>query len=77
VDNNEEITIVDVLEILLFLAGLDGILADGCDIALRHSLILPESRLAGKPAIGDVLEILLYLAGLPNQIDDLIADLIR
>jgi hypothetical protein len=68
VDDNGYVTIVDVLEILKYLAGLeDNVIKDSAK-AHNHSLILPESRAAGEPGITDVLEILKALAGLPTEV---------
>ena len=66
VDNNGFVTITDALEVLKFLAGLENMIEGDDPIALRHSLTLPESVEADKPAITDVLEILKALASLPN-----------
>jgi len=66
VDDNDIVTIVDVLEILMYLAGLTDNVIEGNPLGLRHSLITPESQLAGEPRISDVLEILMALANLEN-----------
>jgi hypothetical protein len=68
VDNNGIVSISDVLEILMFLAGLDTNIIETDGIALNHSMILPESQQANRPSIGDVLEILKALASLPNTL---------
>jgi arabinan endo-1,5-alpha-L-arabinosidase len=68
VDDNKIVNITDALEILKYLAGLDGNLLENDEKALRHSLIMPVSKETGIPSINDVLEILKYLAGLPNLI---------
>jgi hypothetical protein len=71
VDNNGIVNINDALEILKFLANIEGNLIDTDETALRHSLILPASKESiggGKPTILDVLEILKYLAGIPSEI---------
>jgi len=68
VDDNNEVTIVDVLEILKYLAGLADNVIDNNPVGLRHSLITPESQLEGEPKITDVLEILKALAQLEDTI---------
>jgi hypothetical protein len=65
VDNNGVVSIIDALEILKYLAGIDGIL-DNSNAAVNHALILPSSRENGSPVIGDVLEILKALADIPS-----------
>jgi hypothetical protein len=71
VDGSGEVDIVDVLEILLYLAGLDNIIDDDeTGRSLAASLITPEAKENGKPGITDVLEILLKLAGLPSAFDE-------
>jgi hypothetical protein len=68
VDDNDEVTIVDVLEILMYLAGLaDNVIGDN-PVGLRHSLITPESQANGEPRITDVLEILMALAQLEDTL---------
>jgi hypothetical protein len=62
------VTIVDVLEILMYLAGLEDNIIKDVAKARNHSLILPESQITREPTISDVLEILMALAGLESQL---------
>jgi Leucine-rich repeat (LRR) protein len=57
----EEITILDALEILMYLAGLDSVIEEGNN-AWFASLITGKDT----PTINDALEILMHLAGLES-----------
>jgi hypothetical protein len=61
----EDITIMDAVEILKYLAGMDSVIMEGNDAWLA-ALITGGNE----PQIGDVLEILKYLAGMDNVISD-------
>jgi general stress protein 26 len=67
VDGNGIIQIVDALEILKFLAGLQSLLVtDTTGTAMTAARITVEAP--ANPTINCVLEILKYLAGLPNKL---------
>jgi Leucine-rich repeat (LRR) protein len=57
----EEITILDALEILMYLAGLDSVIEEGNN-AWFASLITGKDT----PTINDALEILMHLAGMES-----------
>jgi hypothetical protein len=64
VNGDGVVNITDVLEILLYLAGLESVIED-CPEAYKAACLVGET-----PGITDALEILLHLAGLlPNKID--------
>jgi hypothetical protein len=67
VTGNDDITIVDVLEILIFLAGLENEILSGDPLAMEAARITVEYP--EPPNISCVLEILMYLAGLPNRLE--------
>jgi hypothetical protein len=65
VNGDGEVSISDVLEILMYLAGLDSVI-NSSTLSLNAALVVSEDN----PAINDVLEILMKLAGLPNALED-------
>ena len=65
---NEELTILDVLEVLKSIVGIDSAV-DKCGYALYAALIVDERPVENKPIIFDVLEMLKHLVGMPSVID--------
>jgi Leucine-rich repeat (LRR) protein len=65
--NNENITILDVLEILKYLAELPNIIEDSANS--RAAAIILNAGTSTEPTINDALEILKKLARLLNRID--------
>jgi hypothetical protein len=68
VNGNNEIDIMDSLEILIYLADMDGVVSK-CFNAYIGALIVPRSRRTGNHRIDDALEILMFLAGIPSALD--------
>ena len=66
----QQITIADALELLKYLANMDGIIKKcGKDsTAWDAALITPASQREGNPSIADVLEILKALAGMESLV---------
>ncbi|MCL2070760.1 MAG: hypothetical protein FWH07_00805 [Oscillospiraceae bacterium] len=69
-DNNDEPTIFDVLEILKHIVGMNGVIKSGGpdSRAWNAALITPESQVSGTPTIFDVLEILKYIVGMDSLV---------
>jgi arabinogalactan endo-1,4-beta-galactosidase len=70
VDQNEAISILDALEILMFLAGMDSVIDAGGD-HVRAAIIAQPRDDRTEPNINDVLEILMHLAGMESELDTL------
>jgi hypothetical protein len=66
VNANGKVDISDALEILIFLAGMDGIIRN-CNNAWNAALITLESQAENIPKITDTLEILMWLAGMNSD----------
>ena len=68
--NDTDPTIFDVLEILKFLVGMDGVIKSGGhdSRAWQAALITEESKLRGEPSIFDVLEVLKYIVGMDSLV---------
>jgi uncharacterized protein YjdB len=62
-----EVAIVDVLEVLMFLATLTSVIDDNPNAKAAAIIINPG--ISTEPTISDVLEMLKHLAKLPNKID--------
>jgi hypothetical protein len=65
VDLNGIITILDALEILMMLAGLDNVITGNPHSMLVGKITDPNAEL---PGINDALEILMYLAGMESKL---------
>jgi hypothetical protein len=63
VDLNGVVSILDALEILMYLAGLDSVINDNPK-SHAHGRITGEAN----PTINDALEILMFLAGMDSKI---------
>jgi len=64
VDGSGRIDLIDAIEILKYLSGMESVLnrGDKQDVALAASLIVSISRIEGKPHLVDVIEILKIVA---------------